>query len=305
MGAAMEMRMALVSAIVALTAVMFWLSGLGILSFLSSEVPRMYGSLLSWLVPPYLYIIINGIILSIAASSRFHKVATEDVDLAPVIPTTELTTPAEYVVESVDAEESQGVLGVYYKVAVGDELIIEEGHEEKEKEKEFVLKPREEESGCGGDILTRFSLAEEKPLVSSRFGNHRKTVKATTDHGKALRVVPRSKRNETLESTWRTITDGRPVPLARHLKKPDTWDALHGPAASPVRKTETFSERRPASPGGTSSSAGRIRREPSLGQDDLNRRVEAFINKFNEEMRLQREESLKQYHDMLNRASLQ
>lgn len=172
----MEMRMALVWAIVALTAVMFWLSGLGILSFLSSEVPRMYGSLLSWLVPPYLYIIINGIILSIAASSRFHKVAAEDVDLAPMIPTTELTTPAEFVVESVNAEESQGV-GVYYKVAVGDEVIIEEGHEEKE----FVLRPREEESGGGGDILTGYSLAEEKPLVSSRFGNHRKTVKATPD----------------------------------------------------------------------------------------------------------------------------
>lgn len=177
MRAAMEMRMALVWAIVALTAVMFWLSGLGILSFLSSEVPRMYGSLLSWLVPPYLYIIINGIILSIAASSRFHKVAAEDVDLAPMIPTTELTTPAEFVVESVNAEESQGV-GVYYKVAVGDEVIIEEGHEEKE----FVLRPREEESGGGGgDILTGYSLAEEKPLVSSRFGNHRKTVKATPD----------------------------------------------------------------------------------------------------------------------------
>ncbi|KAM0952423.1 hypothetical protein DsansV1_C03g0036251 [Dioscorea sansibarensis] len=293
MGAAMRMRVALVSAVVASTAVMFRLSGLRVLSFISFEVPRMYGSLLSWLVPPYLYIIINGIILSIAASSRFHKVATEEVGPTPMIPTTELTTPVEYVVENVEAEEPQGV-GVY-KVVVGDEVLIEG----EEKEKEFVSERREEESG---DILTGYSLAEEKPLVSSRFGNHRKTGKATPD-GKALGVAPRPKRNETLESTWRTITDGRPVPLARHLKKSDTWDALHGRAASPVKKTETFSERRQASPGGTSSSVGRFRREPSLGQDDLNRRVEAFIKKFNEEMRLQREESLKQYHDMLNRAS--
>ena len=132
--------------------------------------------------------------------------------------------------------------------------------------------------------------------------------------GKALRVA-RPKRNETLESTWRTITEGRPVPLARHLKKSDTWET-HGRSApdeqSPVplmRKSETFNDRAepppPASssPSPSSSSRGRPRREPSLGQDDLNRRVEAFIKKFNEEMRLQRQESFQHYLEMINGGS--
>ncbi|KAJ0983659.1 hypothetical protein J5N97_011914 [Dioscorea zingiberensis] len=81
-GAIFSMRVTLASVAVASTAVMLRLSGSSFVGFLSSEVPRMYGSLLSWLTPPYLYFIINGIIISIAASSRFQKAVTEEVDPA-------------------------------------------------------------------------------------------------------------------------------------------------------------------------------------------------------------------------------
>lgn len=126
---------------------------------------------------------------------------------------------------------------------------------------------------------------------------------------RALRVA-KPKRHETLENTWKTITDGRHVPLTRHLRKSDTLET-HGhnvdaPPLDPssnhqvVNKSETFKDRTNYS-SFTAASSSKLRREPSPSQDELNRRVEAFIKKFNEDMRLQRQESLNQYQEMINR----
>ena len=130
--------------------------------------------------------------------------------------------------------------------------------------------------------------------------------------GKSLRVT-KPRKQDTLEATWKTITEGRPMPLTRHLKKSDTWEShvrrqndqsTPPPPAARMKKSETFPDRSSdpisASP---SPGSGKIRKEPSLSQDELNRRVEAFIKKFNEEMRLQRQESLNQYQEMVRRGA--
>ncbi|XP_072952370.1 uncharacterized protein [Typha angustifolia] len=296
------------AAAVVWAAVMLRLVGPAIIGFLTAELPVMYGSLLGWLTPPYLYFVINGIILSIAASSRFHSPSdSAGSEPPPVIPVA--SRPLEFVEPELEVDVGVELTKV---VETETEPEVETEKEVEAEADEFVISrstwsPKQREMIT--EVPTEDSNLTDKPLVSVRFG-HRKSVKPSPE-SKPLRVA-RPKRNETLESTWKTITEGRAVPLARHLKKSETWEprgragaSAADEAASPaMRKSETFHERgtnrgSPAPQSPASSSAGRLRREASLGQDDLNRRVEAFIKKFNEEMRLQRQESFKHYMEMI------
>ncbi|KAI3680639.1 hypothetical protein L6452_35412 [Arctium lappa] len=169
-------------------------------------------------------------------------------------------------------------------------------------------------------------------LVSSRFAHQRKSAKFNPEGVRSLRVA-KPKKHETLENTWKTITDGRRIPLNRHLRKSDAvenhhhhtpsldgYSVEHGPAFAAadndvMNKAETFNDRTTtaydnenhhrilSSKNSMTSSGGKLRKEGSLSHDELNRRVEAFIKKFNDEMRLQRQESLKRYMDMINRGA--
>lgn len=354
-------------------------------ALVADGLPRAREAAAAWMTPPYLYLVINAIILSIAASSRFHPsggtnerppAASAEVEPeqhvaglasvaslqvpAPVVPAVPVVQAAEFV----PAEETvPAVVKGMNKPTPAPAM-----EKEMEEDEEFAISrsswaPRrrgadpvvvdkdvDDEMAPFADLTN----SREKPLVSARFNRKAAKPKPSPEGNaapisnfpavvnlarsynlqfwlfqkknalwihnlfqadrnyfvagsKALRVA-RPRKEETLESTWKAITEGRAPPLARHLKKSDTWDTRPGrrpsgsgeldpavaapPAA--MRKAETFNDGRSKAP-----APAPVRREPSLGQDELNRRVEAFINKFNMEMRLQRQESLKYHQEML------
>ncbi|KAL3522191.1 hypothetical protein ACH5RR_015025 [Cinchona calisaya] len=151
---------------------------------------------------------------------------------------------------------------------------------------------------------------KEKPLLSFGF-DHQKPIKTTPEDERGAKVArPKTETHETFESTWKMITEGRHVPHTQ-FKRSDTWknhgrevvvNSLdHQLARQPALKSETFKDR--TNYHELSPIQSKIKKEPSLSQDELNRRVEDFINKVNEDMRLQRQESMKKYLEMINRGA--
>ncbi|KAI3457509.1 hypothetical protein Pfo_014172 [Paulownia fortunei] len=327
-------------------------------------VPSIYNGLVSWLRPPYLYLVINCIILTIVASSKLQS-RKDDVSLAPTtlpLDTMGIVQPqpvAALAVKTIQTDyptEEYKYNGVVLNDSSSYEVKVEKGLEfdayehvdargsTKNEKSPFIVNAADGGVAFAEDAmsnkeneyviakstwnvpenkdLTEDSPSNVKPPVSARFG-HRRNVRASPEGGKTVLGVSKPKRQDTLESTWKTITEGRAIPITRHLRKSDTWERdthVHGcgrrrhhqEEKTPLKtmmKAETFNDRTntrspsPGSSGGGGGGSGKLRREASLGQDELNRRVEAFIKKFNEEMRLQRQESLNQYMEMISRGS--
>ncbi|GLT33483.1 hypothetical protein SLA2020_080700 [Shorea laevis] len=304
-----------------------------VLDFSVSQAPVLWSSVASWLRPPFLYVIINAIIITIVASSRFHRRDGDNEKADRQMPVQKVTVdpnPAfQYKVQNSRsdfgaAEPSVVVFEQKQREVVGAGAVVEDknvvvedlngdrGDELVSSKSECNPLRRMDSSEIPMEIL----LPVEKPLVSARFGHRKLVNKASPEGFRSLRVA-KPKRHETMESTWKMITEKKAMPLSRHLKKSetfkDTWENQVNvdPLAEPspvVKKLETFNDRTnfqlsPAQGSSSPASVLKLRKEPSLSQDELNRRVEAFIKKFNEEMRLQRQESLNQYKEMIDRGS--
>ncbi|KAK4421254.1 hypothetical protein Salat_2075900 [Sesamum alatum] len=294
------------------------------------EVPVVWSMIVSWLKPPYLYIVINGIIITIAASSRFHETQSEPpavrfdqhlaVSVRPLPPPDFVPVLAQPEVISVVEEESAAaaVVVVYesgdrvveLKPVVVNDSEVDFGRAEETLRADILAETEDEYE----DVLVNSTSAyntqppeiippepqleylvpvTEKPLVSARLPR-RKAIRTTS---KGVRAP----RQQTLESTWKMIMEGRrhSAPLTKHLKRStETW-GQHERHLIAVRdhapESEIFKDRTC-----NHDSSPVIQKEGSLDQDELNRRVEAFIKKFNEEMRLQRQESLDKYMEMIN-----
>ncbi|XP_022841616.1 uncharacterized protein LOC111365358 isoform X2 [Olea europaea var. sylvestris] len=124
---------------------------------------------------------------------------------------------------------------------------------------------------------------------------------------------------DTMEATWMAITGGgKHKATKEQLKKSETWNmaprrravamAVAVQSLDPeellpsipaswkeLRKSETFND------AFSIRQRGGLRRDPSMSVDEFNKQVEAFIKKFNASMRLQRQESDQRFKDMINR----
>ncbi|XP_039001482.1 uncharacterized protein LOC120127691 [Hibiscus syriacus] len=302
-----SLKTALISTGIISLAVLFKVSAPFVNEFVTCGIPSTYGLLLSFLRPPYLYLLINCIIICIVASSKFQVQKPESTQLNPL---PEIVSPTFKVSSEVFSNEfSYGTAAARGEVEEALKMAEESKRTVEEEQFKVVVA---EAAPMRSESIELVSLLEgrsaEKPPLSKRFGQ-RKAVK-TAAEGKALRVA-KPKRHDTLEATWKTITEGRPMPLIRHLKKFDTWeqraqkdlDTPPPPLPNAMKKSDTFNERTKESSLTRSSGSSKLKRDPSLSQDELNRRVESFIKKFNEEMRLQRQESLIQYQEMLRRGA--
>ncbi|MED6191767.1 hypothetical protein PIB30_003570 [Stylosanthes scabra] len=284
---------------------------------LLSTLPRLWSDARTSLTLPFVYIILNFIIITIAASSNFshhysipfshhhHSKKSEDADSDSdtLITTTLSDTPTTNPTQPPAKQEEEQ-----------HKEVIEQ---EKEEEKVVQVVDDDDDGDYDYDKLREFGLSFDKILSSSS-----SLEKCTNDY-----LLPDSDDkgddhdhdgdgdDNTLEATWRAIMEGQGKTMKPQLKKSDTWSAgariskaepfqqLNGQgydggghddddpvawAQRELRKSETFNDR------------ASLRREKSMTPEELNLRAEAFIKNFNNQMKLQRLESYQRYIKMVN-----
>ncbi|XP_041002391.1 uncharacterized protein LOC121248101 [Juglans microcarpa x Juglans regia] len=256
-----------------------------------STLPRLWISLRSWLSPPYIYIIVNFIIITIATSSAFQHQNHPPFSLPTIAkPTTHKSQPqpqdqtSSFKDLTSDAVPTTNSIHDDFHDIIWDEIVQLE--HEKERVEHFVSSDPSPESSSENSCLTEAGRKDGDDDES------------------------------TLDATWNAIMEAQGKPLKRQLKKSETWDlpprlerfgailndgdiAVHGDdeddpvgwARREMKKSDTFNDRVSLV----------MMRKKSMSQEELNSRAEAFIKKFNAEMRLQRLESDQRFMEMVNR----
>ncbi|XP_074567062.1 uncharacterized protein LOC141823700 [Curcuma longa] len=221
--------------------------------------------LAGWLTPPYLHVLVNAIILSIAASGLFWWPPSDPA--------------ADFGTEHARRQAVEWS-GEMKEVAWA-------GEDADSVEAERLSESTELPTGWPPEELS----------IAVPFGHRRNGESDSNIYKAARRKIrkPRPPPADSLESTWLAITEGRRGSRRNDLKKLDTWSEPTAPDEDNVEAATSEMISPPA--------AARLRRDPWPEQEELNRRVEAFIDKFNDEMRLQRQQSMQQFVDMINRGS--
>lgn len=207
----LSLKLALISTGILSIAVALKLSVPLVTDFAVSELPVIYGSFLSWLQPPYLYLVINGIIISIVASSKLHK-PEEPSKQHEIIPPPTLAMaapnasasgdiPSDYIngvavgvsgyqdlnlVDKVVPVDYRSMNGAYKREegeVVEKEITVTEGADEALVSSKLVQPAQRSDS-------MEFLIEKEetkKPLVSARFGSKsKKSAKASPEGTRSL-----------------------------------------------------------------------------------------------------------------------
>lgn len=231
-----------------------------------SRLPILWSSFLSWLKPPYLFVIINVIIVStIVASSKYFQSSGDR-----------------------DCEVKDVDMGGHFVAIFSPPMVVTDVNrsevvcEEKEEEKILGL-------NNGGDELVMLSKVHEsetkKPLVSARF-SHRKPVKVSSKGNK--RKAPRVVKPKWHENTWKMMVteELKSTPLTSHsCRRHETLRLAAGETQPVFRESETFRDitnNYPMSP--TVTPLVKMGKEMSPSLEELNRKFEAFIKKGKEEI---------------------
>ncbi|KAK1257075.1 hypothetical protein QJS04_geneDACA019206 [Acorus gramineus] len=264
-----------------------------LLEFFLSTLPGLWTSFRGWLSPAFLYIIVNFIIITLAASSGFNQKPPPEKlerDLLekqrrfnpPKPPPSEtwpsLTVSGEYPTESRQEPPPPATDPYDSDVSCLTTVSPDPASSPESEAKTPAIRNTGKYSP---EIRSRPSVKLSERRTQSPSWN--RTAEVEED--------------DTLDATWRAISGG--AHNARHLGKSDTWPTPPHVEAEPepkpmstgaeMRKSETFKE------------GSKVRREAALSQDELNRRAEAFIKNFNDMMRLERQESNQRYVDMVTR----
>lgn len=196
----LSLKLALISTGILSIAVALKLCVPLVTDFAVSELPVIYGSFLSWLQPPYLYLVINGIIISIVASSKLQK--PEESSTQPVIihqPTPAVVATkasADISSDYIEGVVVSGSLSGYQDLNVADKVVPVDDRTVNKIDEGRVVEQERPVMGGGDEAAVSyksvqhpqkrdsvedlFEKEEKKPLVSARFGS-KKSVKANPE----------------------------------------------------------------------------------------------------------------------------